>query len=155
MPERHLTRLAGSGRNQHAVMRDFIDTPGGRAKNKRFAVATLEDHLFIQFAHANRLAFCAGKKDTIESTVRNCAAIQDCEALWAFSRRDEIVSAVPSDARTQFGNLIRGIAACKQIEHALKCAAAERGKRCGTPHDAEEVVRRNFCRSRRLAFLAW
>src|SRR5580692_3515031 len=151
MPERHLAGFAGSGRNQHAVMRDFIDTPGGRAKNKRFAVAALEDHLFIELANSNRLAFRAGKKDTIESAVRNCAAIQNSEALCAFSRSDEIVNAVPGDARAQFGKLIRRIAACEQIEHAFKGAAAERGKRRSIPHDAEEVVRRDFCQWRWLS----
>src|SRR5437764_1342829 len=52
LPERHLPRDAGCGRDEHAVVRDLLDPPGRRAEQERLPHARLEDHLLVELAHA-------------------------------------------------------------------------------------------------------
>ena len=52
VPERHLAGLARRRRHRHAIVRDLVDPPGGGAQDDGVAGAALEDHLFIQLAHA-------------------------------------------------------------------------------------------------------
>ncbi len=140
MPERHLAGLSRCGRDKHAVVSDFVDSPGGGAENKRVSGATLEDHLLIQLAHADGLRVGAREEDSIQSSIRNCSAIQYRETLRTLARRDCIAVAIPGDAGAQFGKFIGWIAAREQIEYAIERCAAERSEGSGAADETEQFV---------------
>jgi hypothetical protein len=125
MPERHLARLAGRRRNQHPVVRDLIDAPGRRAQDEGVAGPAFKDHLFVELAHADGLAFGSGEKYAVKPAIGNGAAIQDGQHLGSLARRERIAHPVPGDARPQVGEFVGGIAAGKQIEHAGEGGARE------------------------------
>ena len=52
LPERHLRGLAGRGGDDHAVARDLLDAPGGRAEQEDLALARLVHHLLVELADA-------------------------------------------------------------------------------------------------------
>ena len=83
VPEGHLARLAGGGRDEHAVVRDLVDAPGGCAEDEGVAGAALEDHLFVELADADRLGAFAGEEDAVEAAVGDGAAVEDGDALDA------------------------------------------------------------------------
>jgi hypothetical protein len=56
MPKRHFAGLAGSGRDDHAIVSNFFDAPGGGTENDGVAGAAFENHFFVEFADAG--AFC-------------------------------------------------------------------------------------------------
>src|SRR5437588_11773052 len=62
MPKRHLARLARRRQNQHAIVRDLLDTPGAGAESERITLTALENHFFVEFADASAL-FCSSEKD--------------------------------------------------------------------------------------------
>ena len=123
-PERHFAGLAGSGRDQYAIVGDVNDAPGGSAQNKCFAGMRLEDHLLIELADAHGLAFGVGKKNAIEAAVGNGACVENGQAGRAVAGGDHIAHAVPGEARTQLGELVGGVTAAEQIENTLKGRAA-------------------------------
>ena len=85
VPEGHFARLAGSGRNDDAIVGDFVDAPGSGAEDDRVAGARFEHHFFVEFADAR--AFCrAGEEDTVESAVGDGAAVNDGDATGALAR---------------------------------------------------------------------
>jgi len=106
MPEGHLAGLARRRRYQHPVVGDFVDAPGRRAQNKGVAGAAFKHHLFVEFAHANRLAFDPGEKDTIKPTIRNGAPIQDRQHLHSVARRERVTHPVPGEARPKIGKFV-------------------------------------------------
>ena len=139
LPERHLARLAGRRRHQHAVVRDLLNAPRRRAQDKRLAGMALEDHLFVEFAHAHGFAFAVGQKNTIQAAVGNGTGIQYRQSRRSVARRDHVAHAVPGEPRTQFGKLVGGIAPTEQIEHAFKRRAAQAAEGRGM---ADELVKR-------------
>src|SRR5688572_29917522 len=110
LPERHLARLAGGGRYDDAVVRDLLDAPGRRAKQKRFARARLEHHFFVELADAGAVAFGAEEKHAIEAAIGNRAGIGDGDLLCALPSRDRSIDAIPGDARSQLSELVGWIA---------------------------------------------
>ena len=86
-PERHFAGLAGSGRDENAVVGDFVDAPGGGAEDEGLAGMGLEDHFFVELADADGLAFAVGEEDAVEAAVGDGAGIEDGEAGGALARR--------------------------------------------------------------------
>ena len=95
MPERHLARLARRRRNQYPVVGDLVDAPGRRAQDKGVAGAAFEDHLFVEFIHADGLAFRPREKDAVEAAIGNSAAVQDGQGLDSFARRQGVARCDP------------------------------------------------------------
>ena len=97
----------------------------------------LEDHLLVEFAHPNGLAFSMRKKDAVETAVRDGAGVEDCETSCAVAGRDDIADSIPGKTRAKFGELIRGITATEQIENAIESCAGESTKRRGA---ADQII---------------
>ena len=143
-PERHLARLAGRGRYQHAVMRDVGDAPRRRAQNKSLVGMRLEDHLLVEFAHAHRLALSECKENAIETAVGDGSGIENGKPRRTVARRDYVPHAVPRQPRAQLAELIGRVAAAEQIEHALEGRSRKRPKRRRPAHHVEEIVDGDF-----------
>ena len=139
VPERHLARLARRRRDQHAVVRDLLDPPGGRAERERLADLRLEDHLLVQLAHAHG-PVGAGEEDAVQTAVGNGAGVGDGHALGAFASCDGVVDAVPRDARPQLRELVRRVAARQHVEHAFEHAAAQIGEGRRAADEGEQLV---------------
>ena len=162
-PEGHLAGLAGSGRDQHAVVRDVDDAPGGCAEDEGLVGMRLEDHLLVELADAHGFAFAVGEEDAVEAAVGNGAGVEDGEARGAVARGDHVADAVPGEARAQLGELVGGVAAAEQIEHAFEGGARERAEGRGAADEVEEGVDADFglgaaslrlrCSSRRIEFV--
>ena len=90
MPEGHFAGLAGSGRDQDAVVGDFVDAPGGSAEDEDFADARFEDHFLVELADADGLFVVTGEKDAVEAAIGDGAGVEDGEALRAFARGEEV-----------------------------------------------------------------
>ncbi len=84
----------------------------------------LEDHLFVEFADADGLAFAVGEEDAVEAAVGNGAGVENGEAGCAVAGGDDVADAVPGEARAEFGEFVGGVAAAEQIEHAFKGSSA-------------------------------
>ena len=125
-------------------MRDVDDAPGGCAEDECLVRVRLEDHLFVEFAHAHGLAFAVGEKDAVKAAVGNGAGIENGEARCAITRRDDIADAIPGEARAQFGEFVGRIAAAEQIEHAFEGGAREAAERSGAAHQIVERVNTDF-----------
>ena len=142
LPERHLARLAGRRRDQHAIVRDLIDAPGRGAEQKRFAGARLEHHLFVELADARLVLVGAGQEHAEQPAIRNRAGVGDGDALGALPRHHDAVDAIPRDARPQLGEFVRRIAARQHVEHAVEDRPAQLGERRRRSHRAIEIVDR-------------
>ena len=136
MPERHPRRLAGSGSHDHAVERDLLDAPRGRAEHERVAGTAFVDHLFIELADARSFR----KKDAEEPTVGDRPAVGDGDAARALTRADAMADAVPHQARAQLCELVRGIAPGQQIEDRCEGVVGELGEVRGAPYEGEQRV---------------
>ena len=140
LPERHLARFTGSRNNKHPIMRNVFDAPGRRAENKGLVGMGLEDHLLVEFAHANGLALGVCEKDSVETAIRDRSSVEDGEAACAVASCHHIANAIPGQARSQFGKLIRGIPAAQKIENAVERRASESAKRRSTTHEIVERI---------------
>ena len=91
VPEGHLSRLPGRGRHDDTVMSDLLGTPRRGPQEKDLALPELEDHLFVELAHAPpsglRGVLGSGvavrREDAIEPPVGDRSPARDGEALRA------------------------------------------------------------------------
>ena len=109
-PERHLAWLSRCRCHQHAVVRDLLDPPCRRAEQEGLAGTRFEYHFLIELADARAVAIGSSEKDSIQTTIRNRSGIGDGHVLGTLTRAQKPVDAVPSDARPQLGELVRGVA---------------------------------------------
>ena len=86
LPERHLARLAGRRRDDHAVARDVLDAPAGRAEQEDLAAPRLEHHLLVQLADAHAV----GQEHAEQAAVGDRAAVRDGEACGALARAHDV-----------------------------------------------------------------
>ncbi len=128
MPEGHLSRLTGRGRNQYAIMRNLVDAPRGRAQDKGISGVALEDHFLVELADSHRLFRRAGQEHSIQPAIGNRPAVQNCQAFRSGARSERVAVAIPGDARTQLGEFIRRIPAGEHVEYAIECSPAEGGE---------------------------
>ena len=143
-PEGHFARLAGSGNDEHAVVGDVLNAPGGGAEDEGLVGVRLEDHLLVEFADADGLALGVGEEDAIEAAVGNGSGVENGEAGGAVAGGDDVADAVPGEARTEFGKFVGGIAAAEQVEHAFKAGAGEAAEGRGAADEIVEEVDGNF-----------
>src|ERR1035441_8493737 len=137
VPEGHLAGLAGSGRDDDAIVGDLGDAPGGGAEDDGVAGAALEDHLLVEFADA-RAAGGAGEVDGEQAAVGDGAAVDDGHRARALARGELVGDAVPGEARAEFGELVGGVAAGQHIEDRIEDAAGEGGVGRGLADEGEE-----------------
>src|SRR4029453_2906393 len=139
MPEGHLPRLARRGRDEDAIVRDFLDAPGGRPERKGLANLALEHHFLVELADSDG-PIGPGEEDTVESTIGNGAGVGDRHTLGPFPGGDRPVHPVPGDAWPKFRELVRRIAARQHVEHTFKHAYAQIGKWRRASDAREEVI---------------
>jgi hypothetical protein len=84
-----------------------------------------------------------GEKDTIEAAIGNGASVQNGQTRSAVTGGDDVADAVPGEARTQLGELVGGIAAAEQVEHAFK-RRAQAAEGSGATDELEEGVDADF-----------
>ena len=85
LPERHGTRDAGRGRDEHPVARDLLDPPGGGAEHERLAFPRLVDHLLVELPDA---AAVADLEDAEEAAVGDRAGVRHREPARARAAAD-------------------------------------------------------------------
>ena len=139
VPERHLARLAGRRRHQHAIVGDVLDAPRRGAERERLADLGLEHHLLVELADAGR-PLGAGEEHAVEPAVGNRAGVGDRHAHRALAAGHGVLHPVPGDARAQLGELVGGIAAREHVEHAFEHPPAQIGERRRAPHQPIELV---------------
>ena len=142
VPERHLAGLAGSGGDQHAIVRDLLDPPARGAEEERLPHARLVDHLLVQLPDPRLPLLAARQEDAVEAAVRDGAAVHHRHAARALPRPQHARHPVPGDARPELGQRLRGIAAGEQIEDALEDGARQLGERRGAADHLEQRVDR-------------
>ena len=139
-PEGHFAGLARSGRDEDAVVGDFVDAPGGGAEDEGLAGTRLEDHLFVELANAQTAALAMGEEDAVEAAVGDGAGVENGEAGCALAGGYDVANAVPGEARAQFGKLVGGVTAAEQIEHAFEGGAGQASEGSGAADDAVKLV---------------
>ena len=136
MPERHLSGLAGRGRDDDAVARDLLDAPRRGPQHERLADARLVDHLLVELSDARAL----GREHSVEAAIRNRAAAGHGEHAGAGAGPQRVAGAVPDDARPQLGELVGRIATGEHVEHVLEDGAAAVGERVGAARNLSDLV---------------
>ncbi len=139
-PERHLARLAGRRRHEHAIVRDLLDAPRRGAEHERLAGAALEHHLLVQFADAGGARSGAEQKHAVQPAIRNRPAVGDRHALGAFARRQRAGDSVPGDARAQLREFVGRVTSREHVEHALEDGAAQLRERRRAPDRAKQLL---------------
>ena len=139
VPEGHFAGFAGSRRDENAIVRDFVDAPGGGAEDDRVAGARFEHHFFVEFADASAFRG-AGKKNAVEAAIGNGAAVDDGDAARALAgvRRFETRSQVMRGRSSANSSL--GIAAGEHVEDGFEHGAREIGVGRGGTDELEKVV---------------
>ena len=101
-PEREGPRLAGRRLDEHPIVRDLEDAPGGGAELEHVARAGLVHHLLVELADApGRSPLVPREEDPVEAAVGDRPAVDDGHALGATTRRERPGQAVPDEARAQ------------------------------------------------------
>ena len=136
LPERRLGGLARRGRDDHAVERDLLDAPRGRAEHERLADAALVDHLLVELADARAV----GQEHAEQPAVGDRAAARDRDVLRTLARADAVLRPVPHDPRPQTRELVGGVAAREHVERLVEHVVGEVGEVGGAAHEREEVV---------------
>ena len=136
LPERHRTRDARRGRDEHAVTRDLLDPPGGGAEHERLPLAGLVHHLLVELADA---AASLDLEDAVQAPVGDRARVGDGELAGAGSPADDPADPIPHDPRSQLGELVGRVAAGEHVEHVLELLARQLGERVGTAHEVVQV----------------
>ena len=126
----------GARRDEHPVARDLLDPPGRGAEQEGLALPSLVDHLLVELADA---AAAVDEVDAEEASVRDRAGVRDRKPAGALAPANHARSPIPDDARSQLGELVRGVAAGEHVEHVLELLARERRERVGA---ADEPVQR-------------
>ena len=135
-PERHRSGNAGRRRDDHAVARDVLDSPGGRAEQESLPRARLVDHLLVELADPAAV----GEVDAVEAAVRNRPGVRDRELPRALAAPDRAGGPIPDEPRAQLGKALRRIAPIEHVEHVLELLAAELRERLGGVDDALDLV---------------
>ncbi len=136
VPEGHLCRLTGCRAHDHFLECDVLDAPCRRAEQERLTGPRFVDHLFVEFADAGAV----GKKDTVETTVRDGATVGDGETLRTVTRTQAVGDAVPHDARPQFVELVARVTTGEQVEHVVEDLVGHLGKVRAPSHDDRQFV---------------
>ena len=128
-PERKPRGPAGRGNDDHLVVRDLLDAPGGRAQGDDVVHPGFVDHLLVQLAHAARarLFLALGQHDGEHAAVGNGAAADDGQALRARACAELPADPVPDEARAELGELVGRVAPGQHVQRGIERAARQRG----------------------------
>ncbi len=135
LPERHGSRGARRRRDDHAVARDLLDSPGARPEEERLPRTRLVDHLLVQLAHAAAV----GKMHAVEPAVGDRARVGHRQLAGAASGPDRVLHAVPDDPGAQLGELLARVTAIEHVEHAVEELARELGEGVGVAHQVVQL----------------
>ena len=102
-PERHRPGRAGGRGHDHAVARDLLDPPGGRAQQEGLAGAGFVDHLLVELTDPAAVE----QVHAVEAAVRDRARVRDGELECPAAGR-RVLDAVPDDPRPQLRELLGG-----------------------------------------------
>src|SRR5262249_30303944 len=102
-PERQLAGLARRGRDDDAIARDLLDAPGRRAEEERLPGAALVHHLLVELADARPTG---ADVHGIEPAVGDGAARGHRDEPRVAPGLDDVLDAVPDDARPEIGELV-------------------------------------------------
>ena len=141
-PERKPRGPAGRGNDDHLVVRDLLDAPGGRAQGDDVVHPGFVDHLLVQLAHAARarLFLALGQHDGEHAAVGNGAAADDGQALRARACAELPADPVPDEARAELGELVGRVAPGQHVQRGIERAARQRAERIGPAHEGVPVV---------------
>ena len=142
LPERHAADLAGGRRDEHAVVRDVLDPPRGRAQQEHVAHAGLVDHLLVQLADPSAGAFGACQEDAEQAAVGDRAAAGHREPLRPGPGVQLATDAVPHQAWTQLGERVGRVSPGQHVEHGVQGRAGQPGKRSRSLDDLGDSVDR-------------
>ena len=159
LPEREFSGLAKGGGDQHPVKGDVFNFPARGTEGEHVSHAGFVHHLLIEFAHAapalgglsgdvvwwahagegpgpslRGLGAGGDNENAKEPAVRNGPTRRDGQTLGPGASCDGPCCPIPNDAGAQFGELVRGVAACQQVQGGLERGAWQRQKRCAAPH---------------------
>ena len=103
-------------------MRDLLGAPGARAEQEDFALAQLEDHLFVQLTDATAALWpvVAGQKHAVQTAIGDRAGVGDGQSQRERARAHGAVHAVPDQARSQIRELVARVATREHVEHAVE-----------------------------------
>ena len=107
VPERHLSRLARRGKDQHLLGGDVDATPAGGAEDEDLAGTQLVHHLLVELADAPAVL---EDVDAVQAAIGDSAAAGDSEALRAGATAHGSRNPVPHDARAQLAELLGWVA---------------------------------------------
>jgi hypothetical protein len=137
VPERHPRRYPGGRIDDHPVMLDRRDSPGGRSELEHIADARLVDELLVQLAEPRPV----GKVHRVEAAVRNRSA-RDHRGHSARARAAEtVIHAIPCDPRLELRGQIRWVFAGEHREHFIERATGQPMVRVGRPDHPEQIAR--------------
>ena len=115
-------------------MGDLFDPPGGGAEGEHVTHPRLVDHLFVELADAAAAAATirglGRQEDAEQAPVRDGPAAGDRQPLRAGAAGEHAGHPVPDDARSQFGELVAGVAAAQHVQDGLEHRPGQRGERC-------------------------
>ena len=138
MPERHLARLAGRGRDHDAVERDVLDPPRRRAEHEDLAATALVHHLLVELAHAAAV----DGEHAEQPSVGDRPAGGDRESPGALAAAERVRAPVPDDPRPELGELVGGVAAGEQVQDVAEQLVRELLEVRGPPQHAAEIRNR-------------
>src|SRR3954452_20847235 len=130
LPEWHLPGLAGGRGDQHAIVGDFLDPPRRGAEQERLADAALEHHLLVEFSDPRLRPAFTHEEHTVKPTVGNRAAVDDGDALRAFTCGQPVLQAIPRESRPQVREVVGWISSREHVEDAFEYGPTELGERC-------------------------
>ncbi len=139
LPEGKPTRCARRRRDEHPVIGDLLDAPGGGAEREDVADARFVDHLLVQLAHAPRAALRAGEEHPEEPPVGDRAAAGHREPQRPRPPGQHVGRAVPHDPRPQLGELFAGVAPGEHVEHRVQHGSGQLPVGRGPAHERQQV----------------
>lgn len=130
--------MSVGGADQNTIEGDFLDAPTGRAQGEDVADAGFVDHFLVEFADSR--STLTHHVDGEEAAVGDGAAGGDGQTLSPGTPGECVGFAIPDQAWTQFGKLVRGVPAGQQIERGFVRGAGKCCKRTTSADGVEPVV---------------
>ncbi|GAA5012048.1 hypothetical protein [Kitasatospora paranensis] len=142
LPERQPAGDARRRGDQHLVVGDLLDPPGGGAQGEDVADPGLVDHLLVQLSDpaADLLRVGAGDEDAEQAAVGDGAAGGDGEPLGAGPAGHRPGDAVPDQAGAQLGEGVGRVPPGEHVEDGVERGLRQGRERCGAADDGEQVV---------------
>ena len=116
LPEGEAAGLAGGGGDEHPIVGDVLDPPGGRAEEEHVPHARLVHHLLVELADPAAGPLPGGEEHAEQPAVRDRPAGGDGEALGAGPAGEGAARPVPYDAGAEFGELVGGVEAGEHVQ---------------------------------------